>query len=84
MAIRWTTTTPRLGSPRHNLNSGAIPVGYAQWNQTRSRGDGPENQHVWELLLPGNPRKGKVETLDQAKAACELAFAEWCGKAQLS
>lgn len=79
----WQTIKTTFGS-HHGLLSGKIAVGKADWNHTRSKGDGPENAYRWSLLLPGNKRDGVTSSLEDAKAACEVAFEDWLVSAGLS
>lgn len=81
--LTWRQLDVRFGGPEYRLISGRIPVGVAGYNQSRSKGDGPESTYRWHLTVPGNERKGYAADLDSAKAAAELAFGEWCEAAGL-
>jgi hypothetical protein len=80
--IRWIEHN-HSHSTDYYLVSGAIRVGVARYNLSRSKDDGPENSYAWGLLLPGKDRKGVAPTLEQAKANTEAAFHDWCAKANL-
>lgn len=71
---QWKARTGRLDFGV-NLVSGRIPVGFVIHNNMREKGS--TVSYSWKLSLPGKDRSGSFPTEDEAKAACEAAFAEW-------
>lgn len=72
--LRWQKQTARF-TQGSLLISGRVPVGYAGYDGCAGRDD--PNKYSWKLSLPGKDRSGKTVSEEEAKSACEAAFAEW-------